>query len=90
MNRDNFAELEQQVLALLCKRMKRLRYRKNVFERESAPLSSIKDSEDVLHKHFVIVPVDKASNKFAIICKNYTSIFVKGTRFSYVKCNSRW
>ena len=82
IDRDCFAEWEQEVFALLCKRIRTLRYCKNVFEREFAPLSSIKDSIDALHKHFVIVPVDKASNNFAVICKKfYVNILLKELGF---------
>ena len=38
------------------------------------------DAMETLHKDFVLVPIDKASNNVAIICKKfYVQVILKGT-----------
>ena len=32
---------------------------------------------DIIHKHFIITPIDKASNNFAIICKKFILVNLK-------------
>ena len=79
-------------------------YRKAIIDEVSTKLDSIKidkygknilNQPDVknylseLHKRFVIVPVDKAANNFAVICKKYYLDVLHtelNTNSSYEKC----
>ena len=82
IDRDRFDDWEGETIDLICKRIKRLKYCENVFERKFTSIRSLDESIKCMHDHFVIVPVDKAANNFAVICKKlYINIMLEELGF---------